>query len=466
MKRDYTLLLADMAAAYRQHAPRSAALQQRAAAVAVDGGHHSLRLLEPFPPRIAAACGAWLRDEDGHRILDFWQGHFANILGHNPAILTRTLSEALAGGWGLQTGMTDTVQIEAAELLCRQTGAERVRFTTSGSLATMYAVLLARAYTGRNLVLKVGGGWHGAQPWGLKGVGFHQGFQQADSAGLPAVLTAEVLVTRFNDTAALADTFRREGDRIACFIVEPFIGAGGFIPARPEYLREARRLTAHHGAVLIFDEVISGFRFRAGDAGSLYGVQPDLATFGKVMGGGMPVSAVAGRAELLELTAQHGGRVKFSGGTYSAHPLAMLAARTMMAYLAEHEAAIYPRLAELGEKTRHTLEEAFAAEGIYARCTGYGNEALPGSSLATLRFPYDPGRPLDSPDDVRDPAVCDDFLNEHVLRLALLLEDVHTVHGLGALSTEHTEEDILFLGEAARRAARRIRRALERKEAL
>jgi glutamate-1-semialdehyde 2,1-aminomutase len=461
-ERDYTRLLAEMDTAYAQHAPKSAALNTRAKRVAVDGGHHTLRLLEPFPPRIVSARGAWLRDEDGNRILDFWQGHFANVLGHNPDVLTRTLSEALAGGWGLLTGMTDAVQIEAAELLCRQTGAERVRFTTSGSLATMYAVLLARAYTGRNLVLKVGGGWHGAQPWGLKGVGFRQGFQQADSEGLPAVLTEEVLVTRFNDTAALQGVFRQQGDHIACFIVEPFIGAGGFIPAHLEYLREARRLTAHHGALLIFDEVIAGFRFRAGNAGALYGVQPDLATFGKAMGGGMPVSAVAGRAEILDLVSQHQNRVKFSGGTYAAHPLAMLAAKTMMAYLVEHEAEIYPRLARLGEQARHVLEESFAAEGIYARCTGYGNEALRGSSLATVRFPYDPERALESPDDVRNPEICDDFLSEHVLRLALLLEDVHTVHGLGGLSTEHTEEDIAFLGEAAQRAARRIRGAIER----
>jgi glutamate-1-semialdehyde 2,1-aminomutase len=320
----------------------------------------------------------------------------------------------------------------------------------------MYAVLLARAYTKRNLVLKVGGGWHGAQPWGLKGVGFHQGFQQADSEGLPAVLTEEVLVTRFNDTEALHTVFQQQGDRIACFIIEPFIGAGGFLPAHREYITEARRLTAHHGAVLIFDEVIAGFRFRAGNVGALYGVQPDLATFGKAMGGGMPVSAVAGRAELLDLVSRHHNRVKFSGGTYSAHPLAMLAACTAMQYLVEHEAEIYPRLAQLGEQARRIIERTFETEGIYARCTGYGNEVIPGSSLVSVRFPYKRGRAMESPADVHDPAACDDFLTEHVLRLALLLENVHTMHGLGALSVEHTEKDLAFLEEAVRRAARRI----------
>ncbi len=455
--RDYSRLLAAMAEEHRRRSPRCAALQERALRVMVDGGSHTIRLVQPFPPRIARAQGAWLTDADGHDILDFWQGHFANLLGHNPAVITRALAEAFAAGRGLHTGLADELQVEVAELLCRLTGAERVRFTTSGALATMYAIMLACAHTGRSQVLKVGGGWHGAQPWALKGVGYRGGFSQVDSAGLPARLLEDVLITRFNDPDDLEATFRRSGERIACFIVEPFIGAGGFLPARRDYLQAARELCTRHGALLVLDEVISGFRFRAGDAGSLYAVKPDLAIYGKVMGGGMPVAAVAGRADVLDLVSVRAGRVKFSGGTYSAHPAAMLAARTMMTHLAEHEAEIYPRLAALGDLTRRTMERAFQEEGIDARCTGYSNEAISGSSIAAVRFPQRPGIRLETPEDVHDPALCDDFLSERVLRLALLLEDVHTVHGLGALSTAHSEADIAFLGEACRRAARRIR---------
>ncbi len=456
--RDYSRLLAELAEAYTRHSPRSAALHQEARRWMVDGGSHTLRLVEPFPPRIVSARGAWLQDEDGHRILDFWQGHFANLLGHNPEVITSTLARAFGEGFGLQTGMADRLQVETAEILCRQTGAERVRFTTSGSLATMYAIMLARAFTGRELVLKVGGGWHGAQPWGLKGVHFGpQGYQGVEGEGFPASVTEQVIVTGFNDPDALQAAFRTYGDRLACFIVEPFIGAGGFIPATPEYLRLARELTEQYGALLIFDEIISGFRFRAGDAGALYGIRPDLATFGKVMGGGMPVAAVAGRAQVLELAGRsQGQRVRFSGGTYSAHPASLLAAKTMMLYLVEHEGEIYPRLAELGELTRRTAEEAFAEEGILARCTGYGNEALPGSSVAAIRFPFREDTPLDTPEALHDPALCDNYLSEELLRLAFLVEDVHTVHGLGAVSTAHTEADIAFFGEACRRVARRI----------
>ncbi len=457
--RDYTRLLSELAESYARHSPQSGVLNDRALLHQVDGGSHALRLVQPFPPRILAARGAWLKDEDGHDILDFWQGHLANILGHNPEVVTQTLARAFEAGSGLQTGFTDRLQAETAELLCRQTGAERVRFTTSGSLATMYAMMLSRAWNGRDLVMKVGGGWHGAQPWALKGVDFHaNGFQQLETEGLPPALTHEVIVTGFNDTDLLRDHFRRIGDRLACFIVEPFIGVGGFMPATPEYLRAARELTHQYGSTLIFDEVISGFRFRAGDAGALYGIQPDLAVFGKIIGGGMPVAAVAGRADLMGLVGRAGGsKVKFSGGTYSAHPSSLLAAKTHMAYLVAHENQVYPRLAELGERARGMMRAAFVEEGIYAGCTGYGNEVLPGSSMVMLHFPYDETVSLDRPEALFDPAVCDVTLTHKVLDLALLLENVFMLHSHGAASTAHTEADLRYLGEACRRVARRIK---------
>jgi glutamate-1-semialdehyde 2,1-aminomutase len=462
--REYTRLLTEFAEDYGRHSPKSAALNQEAERWLVDGGSHALRLIEPFPPRIVKARGAWIEDEDGHRILDFWQGHYANVLGHNPEAITSVLASAFEERFGLETGFTDRLQVECAEILCRQTGAERIRFTTSGSLATMYATLLARAFTGRDLVMKAGGGWHGAQPWGLKGVSFHAdsgepaGFQRVETDGLPRYLTNDVIVTRFNDGDVLRDHFREHGNELACFILEPFIGVGGFIPAMPEYLEAARRLSHEYGALLIFDEVIDGFRFRAGDVGGLYGIQPDLATFGKAMGGGMPVSAVAGRADVMNLVGRESKlHVKFSGGTYSGHPASLLAAKTCMTYLVEHEQEVYPRLAELGERTRQTIEKAFSEEGIYARCTGYPNEALPGSSLAMTHFPYRGGARLRTPDDLYDPDLCDVTLRERVLKLGLLLEDVHIIHGLGALSVAHTENDIARLGEACRRVARRIK---------
>jgi glutamate-1-semialdehyde 2,1-aminomutase len=457
--RDHAKLLAVLAEEYERHSPRSAALQRRALQRLVDGGSHTIRLVKPFPPRITAAKGAYVTDEDGHRILDFWQGHHANILGHNPPLVTEALAKAFASGFGLQMGFTDALQVEVAEILCARTGAERVRFTSSGSLATMYATLLSRAFTGREKVMKVGGGWHGAQPWGLVGVDFHaasaHNFEYTESRGLPAAVAEQVIVTPFNDCGTLDAQFKTHGSDVSCLIFEPFMGSSGCLPASREFLETARALTRKHGALLIFDEVIAGFRFCAGSTSRLFDVQPDLATFAKIIGGGMPVAAVAGRADVMAL-AGRGGGVKFSGGTYSCHPASLLASRVMMEHLVESEKELYPRLARLGESARRTVEEAFAAHGIKARCTGGGNDALPGSSMAAVHFPLSDTATCDTPEQTRNPDVCDVELSDTVLQLALLLEDVFVMHGLGSVSDAHTEADIARLGDACERAALRI----------
>jgi glutamate-1-semialdehyde 2,1-aminomutase len=460
--RDYAPLLAELAEEYGHRSPRSKALNEKAHEYLIDGGSHALRLMQPFPPRIAAARGAWLRDEDNHRILDFWQGHLANILGHNPEVVTTALAEAFEGGFGLQTGFTDRLQVEAAEILCQRTGAERVRFTTSGTLATMYATILSRAFTGRRLTMKVGAGWHGAQPWALKGIGFSAangaGFEKVESEGVPLSVADRVIVTGFNDPDKLRDHFREYGDELACFIVEPFLGVGGFTPATREYLQAARELTLHHGALLIFDEVIAGFRFHAGSTGRLYGIQPDLATFGKIIGGGMPVAAVAGRADIMGLAGREGGRrVRFSGGTYSAHPASLLATKTLLHYLVAHEGEIYPRLAELGARTRRVLTTSFMEEGIYTDCVGDSLGVLSGSSMFMFHFPYERDAQLNAPEDWMDPTVCDLTLSHQVMDLALLQENVFVIHSHGGVSTAHTESDIDLLGEACQRVARRIK---------
>jgi glutamate-1-semialdehyde 2,1-aminomutase len=463
MRRDHAQLIDDLSMAYAKRFPRSAELQRRSTAVMVDGGSHQIRLNAPFPVRISEARGSHLTDVDGHDLLDFWQGHFTNILGHNPEVIAGALAEVFAAARGLQLGMTDELQVETAELLCERVHAEKLRFTTSGSLATMYAVMLARAFTRRDLVLKVAGGWHGAQPWGLKGVHYAAGPEPwgAESEGLPAHVADEVMLTRFNDPEDLSEQFRLHGERISCLIVEPFSGGANFILAKPEYLAAARQLTESHGALLVFDEVVSGFRFCAGDLGSLYGIRPDLVTLGKIVAGGMPLAAVAGRREVMALCGREGRvRVAFSGGTFSAHPACLLATKTMVSHLATHEAVIYPRLAMLGDQLRCAIAEAFASEDVVATCTGQPNEVVPGSSMTAVHFPYDRDTVLDGPHVTRDPALCDTVLSERVLQLALLLEDVYTLHGSLAASAAHSEADIAQLGEACRAAGQRIKRSL------
>ena len=454
---DHTHLVKRLYQEYSDAFPTSAALNERAKTRLFDGGNHLLRLFNPFPFRVESGQGAWVDDVDGHRILDFWQGHYANILGHNPAVITEAVAEGLASGFGLQSGLPGRWQIEAAEILCERTGAERVRFTTSGALATMYAMLLARAFTGRDLVLKAGGGWHGAQPWALRGITYGpKAYDAIESEGLPKSIPGEVSVTRYNDPQDLEDHFRRHGNRIACFVVEPFIGSGGFIASTTEYLRTARELTQRHGALLILDEVISGFRFRAGDMGAMYGVKPDLATFGKIIGGGMPAAAVVGREDVMRLCSRAGGRrVRFDGGTYSAHSASMIATVTMMKYLVEHEAEIYPKIGAVGEQIRRGIERVFAEHSIRAVCTGYGNESVPASSLAMVHFPFEDAEIL-HPEQVNDPGCGDAVRREQLLKIGLLLENVNVVHGLGGVSVAHGSDEVEYLLEACDRVAARM----------
>jgi glutamate-1-semialdehyde 2,1-aminomutase len=322
----------------------------------------------------------------------------------------------------------------------------------------MYAMLLARAYTGRDMVMKVGGGWHGANLWGLKGVGHKDGFKKVDSVGIPENLADDVIVTTYNDPQKLEDAFKVNGACLACFIVEPVIGAGGMLPASKEYLETARRLCDQYGVVLIFDEIVSGFRYRAGDVGRLYGIRPDLLTLGKVMGGGMPVAAVGGRAEIMTLVGREKGqKVKFSGGTYSAHPASMLAAKTMVSYLVNHEDEVYPHLGALGAYTRQQVMAVFEDAGVLACFTGVEN-ILPNHSMNMLVFPYEEDcGPLNRPDQVVNPEVVDLTLEKVVLKLAMLLENVHTIYGLGVLTTAHTMADIDTLAEAYRRALVRVK---------
>jgi glutamate-1-semialdehyde 2,1-aminomutase len=236
------------------------------------------------------------------------------------------------------------------------------------------------------------------------------------------------------------------------------MGVGGFMPATAEYLETARELTHRHGAVLIFDEIISGFRFCASGVQRLYNVRPDLSTFGKIIGGGMPLAAVVGREEIMRLCGSAAGRrVRFDGGTFSAHPAALLAGKTLIEYLVRNESQIYSRLGALGQKIRAGIEEIFAGHGILARCTGYGNDVVPDSSLVMIHFPYDEGTRLTSPEAVWDPQICDVERRERVLKLALLLERVHVVHGLGAISTAHSDEDVEWLFAACDEAAKRIK---------
>jgi glutamate-1-semialdehyde 2,1-aminomutase len=455
---DKKRLLGDLIKDYEGKHRRSKELFEKSAEYQIRGGSHNLRLFAPFPFYDVLCRGSKVTDADGHTYVDFWQGHFANILGHNPRIVLDALLGYLQKGQGLATGFPGIYQRELAELLLKQIDADKIRFTTSGTLATMYAVMLSKAFTKRDLVLKAGGGWHGSQPFVLKGItDYDLGLNQIESAGLPPGMDSIIGVTKFNDMEDLEEKFRENGDRTACFIIEPFIGAGGFIFSKKEYIQRARELTLNYNSMLIFDEVVSGFRFHPGAVQSLYGVKPDLTIFGKAIGGGMPISAVAGREDVMALCdpeAKHEEKVKFEGGTFSAHPASMLAGVTYVKYLMEHAEEIYPRIGKLGAKVRKEIEEIFAAHGFNVKCTGYGNSIADNSSLIGVQFLKEDMDRVESPEQVWNPDICDIELRERAFKLAMLREGFNIFHGYGAISAAHTEEEIQASLDAVEKIAK------------
>ncbi len=450
---------------YRKRTPGSRRVFDRARKVMIAGGSHTIRLWRPYPFFAAGAEGPVVRDIDGNDYVDYWQGHYANVLGHNPRPVRRGIASWLDRG-ALHTGFEAGHQIELAELILDRLGArgDMVRFTTSGTLAAMYSVMLSEAFTGRDLVLKVGGGWHGASPYLLKGVKYHHGlgFEGRESAGVLGEILDRTLVTRFNDGEDLARILKAKGDRIACFILEPFLGVGGFLAASREYLTLVRELTDKYGIVLIFDEVISGFRFCPSGVQTLYGIRPDLTVLGKIIGGGHAVAAVVGRRDIMEgCEGGHGlrGRVQFEGGTFSAHPEYMKAGLIMLGHLIKNAGSLYPRLAASGEKLRTGIERVFSAEGVPAFCTGRADGVIPGSSMVMVHFPVGDAPPR-NPEDLHDETRSRLRLREEILKLALLVNGVNVVHGGGAVSTTHREADIRRTVEAYGEAARLFRKFL------
>jgi len=452
-------LLDSLITEYRKTHPKSEQFFFESSGSLIGGGSHNLRLFRPFPFYDADCRGSKIMDLDGNTYVDFWQGHFANILGHNPEVVSSVLCDRLGKNSGLTTGFPGTLQRNLAEVIIKRSYAERIRFTTSGTLATMYAIMLSKSFTGQELVMKAGGGWHGAQPFVLKGITeYDNGLHKMESAGLSSEADVLVLTTRFNDIRHLEDQFSEHGERLACLILEPFIGAGGFIFGHKEYLQAARDLTKKHGALLIFDEVVSGFRFHAGALQVLYGIEPDLTVFGKAIGGGMPVSALGGREDVMALCgpdAPRGKRVRFEGGTFSAHPLSMLAGLTFLNHLITNEEDIYPRIGRKGQSIRSEIENIFDSFGFNVRCTGGSDDIKFGSSVIGTHFLCQDVHEVVSPEQVWNPSVCDFQMREQIFKLAMLAEGYNIFHGYGALSASHSDEDIQGSLDAVERVAKK-----------
>ncbi|MEE8480178.1 MAG: aminotransferase class III-fold pyridoxal phosphate-dependent enzyme [Desulfobacterales bacterium] len=449
----------DLIEKYKQKHKKSEALFEKTCRYQIKGGSHNLRLFNPFPFYDVHCSGSQVTDVDGNTYIDFWQGHFANVLGHNPQIVLDALMKYFEQGQGLITGFPGTYQKELAELILNRIHQDKIRFSTSGTLATMYAIMLAKSFTKRDLVMKIGGGWHGGHPYVLKGISsYDNGLNQIESAGLPSGIDSMIIITKFNDIENLQERFKEFGERIACLILEPFVGSGGLIFGNQDYIQKAKELANEYGVLLIMDEVISGFRFHAGGLHMLYDIKPDLTVFGKSIGGGMPVSAVTGRDDVMSLIDPEtpaGKMVKFEGGTFSAHPASILAGVTFVKYLIENESEIYPKIGRLGAKVRKEIEEIFATYGFNVKCTGDGNPICENSSIVGVHFLKEEIDGIKSPEEVWNPEISDFELRDKIFKLSMLEEGFNVMDGYGAISAAHSDEEIQASLDAVERIAKK-----------
>ena len=364
---------------YASWASRSRELFEQASEVIPGGAGSSARTAKfgwkPYPPFIAHGTGSRITDVDGHEYVDFLLGLGPMILGHRHPVVTRAVTDAVTE-YGTCPGLPYPLEIEAARKVTEAVpGAEMVRFTNSGSEAVGSAVRIARAYTGRRLVIRFEGHYHGWQDtvyWSN-----HVDPAQAGPAsrprpvasgpGVPAELEDTLIVLTWNDPESFAAVMAERGDQVAAVLSEPAVFNTGCILPEPGYLELLRELTARHGALLIFDEVITGFRFARGGAQEYFGVTPDLTTMAKGLGGGFPVAAIGGSRAVMSMIAE--GRYSHSG-TYNANVVACAAVSATMDLLAEP--GLYERQRALGERLMAGLRMLAADAGLPVIVEGLG----------------------------------------------------------------------------------------------
>ena len=338
------------------------------------------------PVFVRSASGAYLEGEDGRRYIDYIGGYGPHILGHRHPAIVAAIEEAL--GRGTAFGAPTLPEVELAETIASALPAvEMVRLVNSGTEATMSALRLARAATGRNRFVKFEGCYHGhADPFLVAAGSGAATIGVPSSPGVPAAVTADTLLAPYNDLDAVERLFAGHAGEIAAVIVEPIAGNMSLVPPVPGFLDGLRALCDRHGALLILDEVMTGFRVAWGGAQTLFDLRPDLTTLGKVIGGGLPLAAYAGRRDLMRQIAPAGP--VYQAGTLSGNPLAVAAGKAALAELSRDTLCAYDHLETIGARLQSGLEEAARRRGIPLRVERQG-------SMLGIFFTADPVRRIE-----------------------------------------------------------------------
>jgi glutamate-1-semialdehyde 2,1-aminomutase len=407
---------AEVVADYRAGSPRSAALHEAARRVMPGGDTRTVAFHAPYPLVITEGRGCRIQDADGRTYIDLLNNYTSLIHGHAHPAVVAAVSERLPFGTAFPA--PNEAQTQLAEIIVdRVASVDMVRFCNSGSEAIMNALRAARAFTGRDLIVKMEGGYHGTyddveisvrpDPRDPASGSGHAPIGVLGTRGVPANTTDNVLVTPFNDIEAVERLMRERGQDVAAVIVEPVMGSAGMLPADQAFLETLRVLTLEHDALLIFDEVMS-FRLEPGGVQQHYRVRPDLTTFAKIIGGGFPVGGFGGRASVMEQFDPLGPAPLSQSGTFNGNLITMVAG---VAALEAYPPAEVSRINALGERLREGLRAALRDADVPAAVTGYGSFA--GLHLGAAEA-----------HTYRDVALTDKGL-ARLLHLALLLEGIY-----------------------------------------
>lgn len=392
------------------------------------------------PTFIKRGYGSKIEDEDGNVYIDFIGSWGPAILGHGNEELLDGIEDVIRDG--LSFGLPTKIEIDMAKVMVEAYPAiDMVRMVNSGTEATMSAIRLARGYTGRDKILKFEGCYHGHSDSLLVKSGSGAiTYGVPTSLGVPEEIIKNTLVCRFNDIEDLRKTFKEEGDNIAAIIVEPVAGNMGLVPSSEEFIKEMRRITEEYKSLLIFDEVISGFRIAYGGASEVYGVKPDIACFGKIIGGGFPVGAYGAKREIMEIVSPLGG--VYQAGTLSGNPLAMHMGMKNLNIL-KRDKHIYDDMIEKAKKIEEGFNKNIKETGVKAQVRRFRN-------ILTLFFAEGD---LNNYDDVQK---CDtdmyakyfrEMLNRGIMLPPAQFECIF-------LSTAHSDEDLDRMIEANLEALR------------